>query len=148
MATHQQNFGFLLRAIARLYALRFSELAQELSLSLPECRVLGQLEQHDGTTQVKLAELTHLEPMSLVRILDRMELGGLIIRRADSNDRRLRRIFLTARAKSLLTEVRVTVDRTDDAAFAHIEDQERARFMQVLGQIQANLSEPLDSVKT
>src|SRR5579863_2852687 len=100
-----RNFGFLLKDVSRRYVLRFEQRARELSLTLPQCRVLVRLAEHEGVSQARLAELTQVEPMTMVRILDRMEADGLLERRPDPADRRARRLYLTAKVRPLLEQI-------------------------------------------
>jgi MarR family transcriptional regulator for hemolysin len=100
-----RHFGFLIKTLERLYTKRFERLAQERSLTLPQCRALYYLARNQGISQKRLAEMTEIEPMTLVRILDRMEADGWIERRADPTDRRARRLFITAAACPVLEEI-------------------------------------------
>src|SRR5579864_2358841 len=92
-----RNFGFLLKDVSRRYVQHFEQRAKQISLTLPQCQVLVRLDEHEGINQAKLAALTDVEPMTMVRILDRMEADGLLERRPDPADRRARRLYLTAR---------------------------------------------------
>ena len=100
-----RNFGFLLKDVSRRYVLRFEQHAAEMSLTLVQCRALIRLEKNEGVSQARLAELIDVEPMAMVRILDRMEADGVLERRPDPDDRRARRLYLTAKAKPLLEEI-------------------------------------------
>src|SRR5208337_5651097 len=88
------------------------------SLTLPQCRVLVNLADHEGISQVQLAELTDIEPMTLVRILDRMEADGWLERRIDPADRRARRLHLKAKAKPLVDTIWNLADLTREEAFS------------------------------
>src|SRR5450759_1266799 len=78
-----RHFGFLLKDVSRLYSRNFERHATELNLTLAQCKVLSYLQRNEGISQVRLAYLTDTDPMTLVRILDRMERDGLIERRPD-----------------------------------------------------------------
>ena len=54
--------------------------------------------QQEGLSQVDLADALELQPISLVRLLDRLVEHGLLERRPDPKDRRANRLFLTKRA--------------------------------------------------
>ena len=58
--------------------------------------VLFRLRQQEGLSQVDLADVLELQPISLVRLLDRLVEHGLLERRHDPSDRRANRLFLTA----------------------------------------------------
>ena len=99
------NFGFLLKDLGRLYTRRFEEREQSLQLTLPQCKTLGFLSRNEGISQVRLAELTEIDPMSMVRILDYMEAEGWVERRADPNDRRARCLYVKDKARAILDEI-------------------------------------------
>jgi MarR family transcriptional regulator, transcriptional regulator for hemolysin len=67
--------------------------------------VLFRLRQQEGLSQVDLADVLELQPISLVRLLDRLVEHGLLERRHDPKDRRANRLFLTARGKQLVDDL-------------------------------------------
>ena len=134
-----KSFGFLLKDVSRRYVLRFERHAAEISLTLVQCRALTHLEKNEGISQARLAELTDVEPMAMVRILDRMETDGVIERQPDPDDRRARRLHLTARAKPLLEEIWRLAALTRAETFAGIARAEREAFIDVLEHLDSNL---------
>jgi len=138
MRSHR-NFGYILNDVRRRFVLRFEQRAQNISLTMPQCRVLTTLLRNEGASQAKLAQLADLEPMTMVRILDYMEREGLIERRVDPQDRRARRLYLAQGAKPLLDRIWRLSDLTRAEAFAGIDGEERDAFIAVLARIQSNL---------
>lgn len=67
--------------------------------------VLFRLRQQEGLSQVDLADVLELQPISLVRLLDRLVEHGLLERRQDPRDRRANRLFLTARGRQLVDDL-------------------------------------------
>jgi MarR family transcriptional regulator for hemolysin len=67
--------------------------------------VLFRLRQQEGLSQVDLADVLELQPISLVRLLDRLVEHGLLERRHDPKDRRANRLFLTAKGKQLVDDL-------------------------------------------
>ncbi len=67
--------------------------------------VLFRLRQQEGLSQVDLADVLELQPISLVRLLDRLVEHGLVERRSDPRDRRANRLFLTASGRQLADEL-------------------------------------------
>ena len=67
--------------------------------------VLFRLRQQEGLSQVDLAEVLELQPISLVRLLDRLVEHGLLERRPDPKDRRANRLFLTAAGRRLVDDL-------------------------------------------
>jgi DNA-binding MarR family transcriptional regulator len=67
--------------------------------------VLFRLRENEGLSQVDLADVLELQPISLVRLLDRLVEHGLLERRNDPKDRRANRLFLTAKGKTLVDDL-------------------------------------------
>jgi MarR family transcriptional regulator for hemolysin len=128
----RRKFGFLLTALSRKYVLRFEQRARDESLTLTQCKVLVHLEKNGGVSQAKLAELADVDPMTMGRILDRMEADGLLERRPDATDRRARCLYLTRKAKPLLDKIWRWGGVTRAEAFAGIDPQERDTFIDLL----------------
>ena len=67
--------------------------------------VLFRLRQQEGLSQVDLADVLELQPISLVRLLDRLVEHGLLERRHDPRDRRANRLFLTPGGRQLVDDL-------------------------------------------
>jgi MarR family transcriptional regulator, transcriptional regulator for hemolysin len=134
-----RTFGFLLKDTTRLHTLRFEQRASALGLTLPQCKVLVYLARHEGVSQAQLGDVTDLEPMTLVRILDRMESDGWLERRNDPADRRARRLYLKARAKPLMDDIWHLADLTRREAFAGIPRKHADLMIELLEKIHSNL---------
>ncbi len=141
-----RSFGFLLKDTSRLYVQRFEQRAGTLGLTLPQCKVLVYLARSEGISQAQLAESAEIEPMTLVRILDRMESDGWLERRSDPADRRARRLYLKPRSKPLLDDIWRLSDATREEAFAGIPRRRAEQLISILGKIHANVAS-LDSLQ-
>jgi DNA-binding MarR family transcriptional regulator len=135
-----RTFGFLLRDTNRRYTQRFEQRAAALGLTLPQCRVLIYLARSEGISQVQLAELTDLEPMTLVRSLDFLESQGRLERRNDPADRRARRLYLKAPGRSLVADIWNLVDLTHQEAFAGIPQKHVDSLMELLEKVRSNVA--------
>jgi DNA-binding MarR family transcriptional regulator len=67
--------------------------------------VLFRLREQEGLSQVDLADVLELQPISLVRLLDRLVEHGLLERRPDPRDRRANRLFLTKSGRQLVGDL-------------------------------------------
>lgn len=134
-----RNFGFLLRDVSRLYVQRFEERAKVLGLTLSQCKVLVYLARHEGISQARLSDLTELEPMNLVRILDQMEAQGWLERRADPSDRRARCLFLKPKAKPVEDSIWSVSDATRGEAFAGIPRRQAELLLDLFEKIRSNI---------
>lgn len=135
-----RNLGFLMKDISRLYVKYFEREAAQHGLSLGHCKALVTLSRNEGATQKKLAELSETDPMTMVRILDRMEGDGLIERRADPSDRRAYRLHLKAAARPVLEEIFRVGDRARAEVLAGLSSEERMQLIELLERMHANLT--------
>ncbi|QPF87512.1 MarR family transcriptional regulator [Bradyrhizobium genosp. L] len=83
-------------------------------------------EQGEGLSQVDLADVLEMQPISLVRLLDRLVEHGLLERRPDPRDRRANRLFLTRAGRQLVDDLdslrdAIATDVLRDVSSAHVE---------------------------
>ena len=134
-----RNLGFLLHDVARLMRKRFEQNARALGLTRSQCQVLAHLARHDGIQQSSLAEILEVEPITLTRIVDRLEEAGLVERQAHAKDRRIRLLHLTPAARPLLAEIFAIGARTRGEAMEGVSEEERDRLFDILSSMKANL---------
>jgi MarR family transcriptional regulator, transcriptional regulator for hemolysin len=144
------SFGFLVHDVARLFGRRFERNGHRLGMTRAQCRTLGYLARNEGVHQAALADLLEIRPITLVRQIDRMEEAGWIERRADPADRRARCLFLTAKARPVLTRIFDVATETGDEAMAGLSNDEARDLIDLLHRVHGNLSErvvPLAAAK-
>ena len=134
-----RNFGFLLKDIQRIYVRLFEQRVPQLGITFTQCKVLVMLSRNEGATQAKLAEVSETEPMTLVRVLDRMERDGWIERRADPSDRRAYRLYLKPASSPVLAEVLRIGEKIRAEALAGLSAEQRELLMGMLEQVRDNL---------
>jgi DNA-binding MarR family transcriptional regulator len=140
MESPERNLGFLLHDTARLLRKRFEQKAKGLGLTRAQWQVLATLARNEGLHQGALADILEIEPITLVRILDRLQAAGLIERRLHPTDRRLRLLHLTDAAHPILDQIREIAAATREEAFAGIPSAERERLVEILLATRANLT--------
>src|ERR1700682_4476333 len=82
------TLGFLLHEVARLLRRRFEQNARDFGLTRSQWQVLASLANNEGINKSGLADLLEIEPITLGRIVDRLQARGLIERHPDPSDRR------------------------------------------------------------
>ncbi|MEJ1966929.1 MAG: MarR family transcriptional regulator [Gammaproteobacteria bacterium] len=139
MAAQVRIFGFVLKDIYRLYVRLFEQRVPQLGITFTQCKVLVMLSRNEGTTQAKLAEVSETEPMTLVRVLDRMERDGWIERRADPADRRAYRLYLKPASSPVLDELLRIGEKIRAESLAGLSAGRREQLMEMLEQVRGNL---------
>lgn len=136
-----ENFAFELVETARLIRREANRRAAILGATKAQWRVLARLARAgDGVRQIELAEALDVEPITLCRMIDRLEEADLVERRRDSADRRAWRIFLTAKAAPVIVQLEEMGRGFNADILAGVSAAERATALAVLQRIRDNLS--------
>lgn len=136
-----KSFGFVLYETARLLAKRFDQRAKALGLTRAQMQLLAYLVTNEGINQAGLAELLEIEPISLARLIDRMEQAGWVERRPDPKDRRAWLLFITEKVKPVLAKMVEVGQVVRAEALAGLSAPERTQILDMLLRVRRNLSE-------
>ena len=98
----QPDILFLLHDLARHLRLEADRRASGQGLTRAQWVILFRLDRQPGLSQKELAELLEVEPISVARLIDRLEERGMVERRSDPGDRRVWRLHLLAPARPVL----------------------------------------------
>ena len=150
MASDRQDWseptlGFLVHDVARLLRKRLEQRARAAGIGLTRAQwqTLAYLARSEGINQVTLAQLLDIEPITLVRLIDRLEAIGLVERRPDPRDRRQRNLFLTEKAWPELARIKALGAEVREEALAGVGAAERERLMDSLARVKGNLQATL-----
>jgi DNA-binding MarR family transcriptional regulator len=139
------TLGFLLHDVARLLRKRFEQHARGSGLTRSQWQVLAYLAQNEGINQSGLAELLDVEPITLGRILDKLEALGLIERRPHETDRRVWLLGLTSTARPKLDQLRKLGELTRGEALEGVSEADSSRLLKTLQVLKENLSAACDA---
>jgi MarR family transcriptional regulator for hemolysin len=122
------------------HALRkaFDRLAVGMGVTRAQWKVLFKLTRTPGLRQVELADMLDLEPITLCRIVDRLEEAGLVERTRDPEDRRAWRLHVTARAQPLIAKLQAVGTELVGQAFAGIDPKDIETTRRVLARVREN----------
>ena len=134
------HIGYLLADKSRRARRAFDERVRADGVTGPQARLLLTLDRIPGENQGHYAELLDVEPITLCRMVDRLEDAGLVERRADPDDRRARRLHLTAKSREKLTRLRERLDEMVDEMLAGLSAGEREEFARLLTVVRTNLA--------
>ena len=142
MQSQRDGLGFLLADVSRLMRREFAQrMDGRLSiLTFAQARALVHLSRSEGLRQVELANLLEVQPITLARLIDQLDAHGLVERRADPDDRRAHRLFLTPAARPHLDAIREVVASVRVDALRGIDAAQAAALSDTLGRIRGNLA--------
>ncbi len=105
MAEFQRDLLFLLHDVARLLRVDADKRARAHDMTRAQWGILIWLERQPGISQKELSELLEVEPITVARLIDRLEARGMVERRPDPRDRRIWRLHLKPAALPVLCEI-------------------------------------------
>ena len=111
----ERDMLMVLHDVARLMRTRFDRWARTYGMTRAQGVILVRLQLQPGMTQNEMANICEVEPITVGRLVDRLEARGLIERRLDPADRRIRRLHLLPAAGPILQEIeRYKADLLED----------------------------------
>jgi MarR family transcriptional regulator, transcriptional regulator for hemolysin len=140
-----REFAFSLNDVARMLRTYANHKASQFGITRAQWVVLVRLDRFEGLKQSELAEMLDLQPITLTRLLDRLCQGGLIERRADPNDRRAKRLYLTAAARPMLARLADLGEELMATALAGVEREAVEKMVVQLAIIKENLRRAIQS---
>ena len=119
------------------HALRkaFTRRAASVGVTGAQWKVLFKLTLKPGLRQTDLADLLDIEPITLTRIIDRLQEAGLVERTPDPTDRRAWRLHVTEKAQPVVGKLRAIADEMTADAFAGIDPKDIDVTRKVLAQV-------------
>jgi len=113
--------------------------AEGIPLTRSQWRALTHLKFQDGLSQSELAERLWMAKAPLGTLLDKLEATGLIERRAAPDDRRVRLVYVTAKAGPLLPLIEQQANSLSDAALEGLSAQEQAELTRLMAKVHSNM---------
>ena len=144
MADHTPTLGFLLHDVARLLRKRFEQNARGSGLTRSQWQVLAYLERNQGIHQGGLADLLDVEPITLTRIVDKLEALDLLERFPHPSDRRVRLLRLTPAAHDKLIQMHKLGETTRAEALAGLSEADQRQLLATLQTLKTNLADALE----
>ena len=146
-----KGVGLLIHDVARLLRRRIDQRAQAVGLTSAQWRVLAMVARAEFRNEVPpnqaaLADQIDLEPITLSRLIDRMEAAGMIERRPDPDDRRAHRLYLQEAARPLVAEFRTVATGCLTDALTGVSDAEIDKVTEILTRVRNNLTGKTETV--
>jgi MarR family transcriptional regulator, transcriptional regulator for hemolysin len=136
-----RSFGFLVHDVSRLVKRRFERAARQTGLPITrrQAAVLLYIAHSEGVSQAEVATWLDIEPIALVRMLDKLHEEGLVERRAHPTDRRVRTLWLKPAAHLVVERILEINLAIREEAFAGLVSGTRDAMVAALGSVKDNL---------
>ena len=139
-ASFDRDLMIVLNDVARMVSTRFDQRARAFGMTRAQWLILVRLNRQPGLSQNEMAAICEVEPITVGRLIDRLEARGLVERRADPADRRIRRLHLLPAAKPILDEISSYRDVLHDEIVEGLGPEARAALVDALLHIKNNLA--------
>jgi DNA-binding MarR family transcriptional regulator len=140
--TLDRDMLLVLHDVARLMRTRFDQWARTYGMTRAQGVILIRLEQKPGMTQNEMAAICEVEPITIGRLVDRLEASGFLERRLDPSDRRIRRLHLLPAAKPILAEIQRYKTETFDELTDGLDEETCEIVTNALLHIKNKLTDP------
>jgi MarR family transcriptional regulator, transcriptional regulator for hemolysin len=140
-----RELAFALHDTARLLRTYSDFRARQLNTTRAQWAVLSRLYRCEGVKQSELAEALDLAPITLARLIDKLNAAGLVERRDDPADRRAHRLYLTEKAAPALSKLGALAEDVMGKALDGLDEKEVRSLHDGLNAIKANLKTELHS---
>jgi DNA-binding MarR family transcriptional regulator len=137
------RFGFLIHDVSRLRRVVVDRSLKPLGITRSQWWVLAFLSRRDGMTQTALAADLDLTKVAIGGLLDRMEDAGFVERRADRNDGRARRVYLTRAGAKMVNTIREKVESTELEILSRVPEEQLNQAADTLRTLKDTLLEML-----
>lgn len=99
------RLGYLIHDVSRLRRVTYDRELAPLGITRSQWWVLAFISRNDGLPQTDLANELDVGKVALGSLIDRLQSSGFVERRADEKDRRVKRVFLTDKARQLIERI-------------------------------------------
>lgn len=129
------TLAFLLSQVGIHAARRFSERMAEVDLQPPLFRILNLVDAAEGRSQQAIGEAIQVPASRMVALVDELEQRGLVERRPDPMDRRIRALYLTREGREVLTRGRAIAKAHERELTKGMSAADRDRLVELLQEI-------------
>jgi len=149
MQTFDRDLLIILHDVARTMRTKFDQKARAThAMTRAQWVILSRLDRQPGMSQNEMAAICEVEPITVARLVDRLEARGLVERRPDPSDRRIKRLHLLPAAKPILETINEARELMNARITAGLDERTRNALIDALLVIKENLAnEALTGVK-
>jgi DNA-binding MarR family transcriptional regulator len=141
MPSMQGNLEFLLARVGRAHHKLVRRSLGKIGLYRGQPPVLFALGEQDGMTHSELAAKMEVTPATISNMVKRMEQAGFVVRRRDTEDERISRVYLTDAGRAIYSEMVAIAQQVNETTFAGFTEEERSIMRNFLTRIHSNLLE-------
>ncbi|TAI63623.1 MarR family transcriptional regulator [Bradyrhizobium sp. Leo170] len=127
--------GYLFRRMQQIAVSIFVEECRAFDLTPVQYAALIAIHTHPGIDATRLSAVIAFDRSTLGNVIERLQGKGLIERKSDSDDKRVKLLTITRQGASLLREIMPVVDRAQARMLQPLKPADRKTLMALLAQL-------------
>jgi DNA-binding MarR family transcriptional regulator len=135
-----RSLGVLISDVAKLLRRSFDRRLQSLGLTQAQWRAIINIARTEGMSQTALAECLEIQPITVGRLIDRMESAGWVERRGHPLDRRAVQLYLTPKSQPILDEIHARASELTAECVAGLAGTAQKQLLDHMQRIKQNLA--------
>ena len=139
MPNTDEYIGVVISDVARLLRTEFDRRVRKLGITRAQWLMLTRLHRKPGASHSELADMLEVEKATAGRMIDRLEANGWVTRRTEVDDRRVKRVYLTAEAERVHRRIWHVAEATVEDALADLSSRESRQLMGLLLRVKRTL---------
>ena len=143
--TDISSISWLLADASRLIRKLADRRLGTIGVTRAQWQALANLRRIGPMTQAALAEMMEVETATIARLIDRLEAAGLIERKAEAQDRRVKLVTMTDKAAALMDEMGVIGQKLRDDMLVDLSPSELQGLIASLTKIKSRLVRLLET---
>lgn len=136
---NKDSLYYLFLEIQRLHYYRTHVLLEEIGVYHGQPPMLFILNKKDGQSQKELAEWLNIKASTITVMLNRMEKANLVMRKQDTEDQRISRVYITEEGRKVCKKASGVMKNLEDECFGNFTVEEKVILRRLLMQMKDNL---------
>lgn len=138
-----REVGMIARALDSISNVEF----KEIELTKGQYLFLVRIFENQGIIQEKVAEMLKVDRTTTARTIQRLESQGLIEKRNDTINKRIKRLFTTTKGDEAYSYLKREEVHTNKVALAGLNEEEKGALLHLLQRVRKNVELDWDFVK-
>lgn len=138
---NEMKIGQLMMHISRMRANMADRIMEQIGLYRGQAFLLKVLAENDGLTHKEIAQILHISPAAVTKVIKRMAGLKYVERRSDPKDERISRVFLTDEGRSVIHKIKQAFEEIDAVLLKDLNEEDRSKFSSLLIHVYDNLSQ-------
>jgi len=135
-----ETLGYQLVQLCKAHRQQAEALLSTIGLHTGQELLLMRLWREEGCTQTELVDELCVQPATITKSLDRLEAAGFVQRRADADDRRVSRVYVTAPGRALQKQVDALWHALETLSFSELTSQEQETLRRLIVKVRESLA--------